>query len=134
MNERILKIEEVTDFQFEGSDMYEYFDGFWITTDRQVIKIGIRNNQCCCEDWGYFISEDEIKKFIGAKLLKITETNINLITEEIRALRNSDCETLFINFETNKGTLQFVAYNAHNGYYGHEAILSSEQLNIKEML
>jgi len=30
--------------------------------------------------------------------------------------------------------LQFVAYNCHNGYYGHDALVQSEQLNYSECL
>lgn len=30
----------------------------------------------------------------------------------------------FINFETGKGVLQFVVYNMHNGYYGHDVSIS----------
>jgi hypothetical protein len=33
---------------------------------------------------------------------------------------------MFINVETTKGLLQFVAYNEHNGYYGHEVKLVSK--------
>lgn len=33
---------------------------------------------------------------------------------------------MFINVETTKGLLQFVAYNEHNGYYGHDVLLVSK--------
>lgn len=33
---------------------------------------------------------------------------------------------MFINVETTKGLLQFVAYNEHNGYYVHEVKLVSK--------
>ena len=33
---------------------------------------------------------------------------------------------MFINVETTNGLLQFVAYNEHNGYYGHEVKLVSK--------
>lgn len=49
--EKILKIEETS---FDGKD------GFVITTDQQEIKLGIDNGQCCCENWGYFMSEDDL--------------------------------------------------------------------------
>jgi hypothetical protein len=135
VHEKILKIEEMADFKFDDADDWNYFDGFWITTNKQIIKIGIRNNQCCCEDWGYFISEDDTSKFIGAKLLSITETNTNLSTKEIKELNHLNCgDVMFVNFETDKGTLQFAAYNAHNGYYGHDAVLSSAQLNARHSI
>jgi hypothetical protein len=30
---------------------------------------------------------------------------------------------MFINFITDVGVFQIVAYNEHNGYYGHESVL-----------
>ena len=41
---------------------------------------------------------------------------------------------MFVNLETNKGTLQFVAYNEHSGYYGHEAKVQCTQLMHSETL
>jgi hypothetical protein len=37
-------------------------------------------------------------------------------------------EAMFVDIETDRGVLQFVAYNAHNGYYGHKARVQSTQL------
>ena len=41
---------------------------------------------------------------------------------------------MFVNITTSKGVLQFVAYNEHNGYYGHSACVISKQLNHEECL
>jgi hypothetical protein len=41
---------------------------------------------------------------------------------------------MFVNVETDRGTLQFVLYNSHNGYYGHKARVVSEQLKREEYL
>jgi hypothetical protein len=35
---------------------------------------------------------------------------------------------MFVNLDTDKGKLQFVAYNRHNGYYGHSAAVECRQL------
>jgi hypothetical protein len=35
---------------------------------------------------------------------------------------------MFVNLTTDRGALQFVAYNIHNGYYGHEATVTCKQL------
>jgi len=117
--EKILKIEETT---FDGKD------GFVITTDAQVIKLGIDNCQCCCENWGYFMSEDDLNDFIGANLITVKVTDTALKTwEEIEDMYEGDA--MFVNLETTNGLLQFVAYNEHNGYYGHEACVVSKQVN-----
>lgn len=119
--EIILKIEETT---------FEDKDGFIITTSEQSIKLGIENGQSCCEDWGYFMSEDDTNDFIGAELIdvKITDTLLKPNDEfDVNGMYERD--VMFVNIETDRGLLQFVAYNEHNGYYGHEACIISKQLN-----
>lgn len=106
------------------------YEGYTITTNEQVIYLGIQEGQQCCEDSGYLMSEDDTSHYIGAELLNIQ------ITDTARnkdSLSNYNFEwggdTLFVDIETSKGVLQFVAYNEHNGYYGHSAIVVSNQLN-----
>ena len=128
--EKILRIEELNGFKVEG-DQYEMdeYDGFVIVTDQQTIKIGISNGQSCCESFGCLITNDNTKEFIGAKLLSIAIVDNQLDTKKIEALEYlGEGGAMFVNLETNNGTLQFVAYNAHNGYYGHDAVLVSKQL------
>ena len=136
MKEKILSINE--DSWKESENNCVNYDGYIITTERQIIKIGIYNGQCCCEDWGYFMSEDNFVDFIGAYLTNITTTDTELNTEdfnkEMEGICMEECSTMFVNFETSNGTLQFVAYNSHNGYYGHDAKIISNQLNGSETL
>lgn len=133
MSEKIIRIEEVT---FKRSkDDWDEFAGYQIITDKQTIKLGISNSQNCCESWGYFMSEDDLKEFEGAELKEITLTDVALKTEIFES-KDIDFEgdLMFVNFSTDKGVLQFTAYNQHNGYYGHNAIVISEQLNHEEVL
>ena len=37
---------------------------------------------------------------------------------------------MFVNINTSNGALQFAAYNEHNGYYGHEAVVISEKSDL----
>lgn len=120
MNEIIIKIEETT-FQ-KGR-----FDGYEITTNKQIIQFGIDNCQRCCESWGYFSSEDNLNEFIGAELLDIQLTDTALNTKKLEGLSSEDI-LMFVTFETNKGFFQLTAYNGHNGYYGHDAVIISQQL------
>lgn len=116
--EKILKIEETI---FDGKD------GFLITTDDQVIKLGIEYGVQCSENWGCFMSEDNLEEFIGANLITIKVTDTALKTwEKIEDIYEGD--VMFVNLETTNGLLQFVAYNEHNGYYGHEACVISKQV------
>lgn len=126
--EKILRIEE-TNFKTEERSWGGY-DGFQIITDLQTIKIGISDGQCCCESFGCIITNDDTKEFIGAELKSIAIVDNALNNKKIEELEYLDSGgAMFVNFETSEGLLQFVAYNAHNGYYGHDAVLISKQLN-----
>lgn len=130
--EKILKIEDTT-FSHE-SNSYGCFDGFEITTDSQVIKLGIENGQSCCETYGYFMSEDNLDDFVGSNIIDISITDVCLNTEKLDKENLYYPDTMFVNINTTKGLLQFVAYNSHNGYYSHEAIVISNSLNYNERL
>lgn len=137
--EKILKIKE-TSFGYELYSAYNSskysncYDGFEIITNKQIIKLGITNSQSCCENWGYFMTCDPIKFFEGAILYDIKLTDTALDTKQLEAKEIIEANLMFVTLETSEGTLQFVAYNEHNGYYGHEAIVISEQLYHTETL
>jgi len=124
-------INKIEEFNWDG------MEGFLIQTTDQIIELWISNFQSCCESWGYFWCNDNPQDFIGASLLGITLTNTALNTktiEEHHADSLDDGGIMFVNFETNRGVLQFVAYNAHNGFYGHEVKVESKQLNHSDCL
>jgi len=125
MTEKILKIEE-KEFGLEGSSYY--YDGFIITTDKQVIKMGIESGQSCCENYGYFMTNDNVEDFIGSSLLSVNVVDKSLNITKLESLELMEAITMFVNFETDIGTLQFTAYNEHNGYYSHGAVIESKQL------
>lgn len=127
--------------EYESStDGWDAEAGFKIITDQQTIILAIDDRASCCESWGYFLTEDDTEKFIGAHLLgiKITDTNRSNRqfttgwTEKIEEGKTEESldagDVMFVDIQTDRGTLQFVAYNAHNGYYGHEARVTSTQL------
>lgn len=126
--EKILKIEETT---FNLKDYYGY-DGYQIVTEKQTIKLGISNSQSCCEQWGYFMSNDDISDFIGSEFIKLETTDVCLNSKELDGLYYPN--TMFVNIYTTKGMLQFVAYNSHNGYYGHDAVIFSDEYKHNESL
>jgi len=127
--ELILNISEDS---FKHND--NYYDGYTIVTTKQTIRLGITNDQSCCENWGYFMSEDDISEFITSELLNIQITDTQLKTHSDFDEKNYEGNVMFVNIITSNGLLQFVAYNEHNGYYGHTAIVISEQLTISETL
>lgn len=83
--------------------------------------------QDCCENWGYLSSEDDFGSFIGSELKNVYVTDSELGTIVSNMKEDLDAgSAMFINVETTNGLLQFVAYNEHNGYYGHEVKLVSK--------
>ena len=115
---------------------YDNYDGFIIKTNLQEIKVGIENGQSCCEQWGYLTSEDsdDLDSFIGGELLSITSTDSTLMSTTLDKLSTEGIDidsAVFITFETTKGTFQITAYNEHNGYYGHDVKVLSNQLNLE---
>lgn len=124
---------------FKDSNDWSDTEGVKITTNRQVIQLSIDTRQSCCEQVGYFLSEDEPSEFVGAVLMGINRVDEALKVTELPVpvndtdwLYNGGC--VFINVETDKGTLQFAAYNAHNGYYGHAVVIKSNQLQVSECI
>jgi len=134
MKETITAIEEVFNIAVTKSTRGE---GFSITTTKQKITLLISNEQACCEKWGYISSEDDYSDFIGAELLSIATVDEDFNPKILDRLEKEYVHTnscLFINIETSKGTLQFVLYNEHNGYYGHDVYVISNQLTTYEEL
>jgi hypothetical protein len=131
--ERITAVEEVRDVSPDG-DRFGGYDGFRVTTDAQVVDMLIANGQICCEEWGYFVTEDEPAKFIGTELRGVEIVAPDLTVKGLPEYGLEDGAARFVNVNTSAGTLQFVAYNAHNGYYGHTAIVRSAQLQHEEVL
>ena len=132
------KIVEIKDY--EAKEGYSNVAGFEVLTTDQSIKLYIDNESSCCEKWGYFWCNDNPQDFIGAELrsVSLTDTALNEAQMKANDLNPNDKwfegGVMFVNLETDKGTLQFVAYNEHNGYYGHEAKVQCTQLTHAEKL
>lgn len=134
MKEKILKIED--SFFKDAQNDWPYFEGFQVITDKQTIKLGISNTQQCCENWGYFFTNDDIREFIGSEIfnIEIVDESLNNIEFKNKAGDLYEGDVMFVNISTNKGILQFTAYNNHNGHYSHEATVISEQLTCRRDL
>lgn len=97
-------------------------DGYRVTTDKHTFSVLIDNGQSCCENWGYFASNDDFEPFIGAELLSVEFIDEALNKKQFDELfkYGFDCGgAQFVDFNTSRGTLQLAVYNDHNGYYGH---------------
>lgn len=107
-------------------------DGFEVETTDQVISLRILGSRSCCEHFGYFLSQDNLRDFEGADLISVRVVDAALETVEVPDVYEGG--VMFVNLETSEGLLQFVAYNSHNGYYGHQALVESKQLTHGEYL
>lgn len=70
------------------------------------------DGQSCCES-RYMACADDLKQFIGAKLL----------SAEVKSAPNQpdqygEHEVCFLDVTTDKGVFQVASHNEHNGYYG----------------
>lgn len=133
--EKIIEIKE-----YEGGSDWRTTAGYEVITDKQRIVMEIDNDSQCCESWGYFFSNDQPEDFVGARLLDVKLTDDALNEAKFKE-HNVDPKSswfegglMFVNLETDRGTLQFVAYNDHNGYYSHEARVTCQQLTHAESL
>ena len=148
MKEKILSIAEINK-QNECSGTW--YEGFEIKTDKQSILILIESGRNCCEDYGYIVSEDDLKYFIGAEVMTISVTDTTHNTKMVKKFEEMaysiygykdgeksmdlECGGIeFVNVGTNKGELQFAVYNCHNGYYGHNIMIRFNDTEIADIL
>jgi len=105
------------------------YDGYLIITTEHKYHLLIDNGQSCCEDWGYFDSNDNFVDFVGAEIndVKVTDVALNAKKISERFAYGFDSGGIqFVDFETSNGILQFAVYNEHNGYYGHPIIFAKD--------
>lgn len=126
--EKILSITEVNDLK-EDTKSWSGMDGYKVVTDKQEIFVLISNDQSCCEDWGYFDTNNDTEDFVGSNLLDLKLVDDCLNVKKMEDLDMDAGDIIFVNFETDKGTFQLAVYNSHNGYYGHDIEIKSNQLN-----
>lgn len=108
---------------------YSAMDGYVVKTDQHTFYVLINNGQSCCENWGYFSSEDDHDQFIGANLLEVnlTDTALNTTKVEESDYYDDAGGIQFVNFVTDNGVFQLAVYNAHNGYYGHSILVAKDE-------
>ena len=113
---------------------YSKYDGYEVETNLHSYKILIDNGQCCCEDWGYFASNDEsFDRFIGKQLAGVYLTDTALNTKQVDELYLDQGEVQFVDFVFADGDkLQLAVYNSHNGYYGHPIFVLKDDAILKQ--
>lgn len=130
---KILSINEFEGIQIDGASDWERFAGWRVVTQDETIFVAISDGLSCCEEWGYFSTDDNPQRFIGADLLSIERVD-GIVPETVLKYGLDMGGAMFVNFITSEGKFQLVVYNAHNGNYGHSAVLISRSLIVDEVL
>ena len=131
---KIIEIEEVHGIKLSEKDWQSY-EGYRVQTDKTKVLVLVSSGQDCCESFGTLSSFEDPKEFIGAEVISVdrVDTEYKKYAELEYGVDQGD--TIFINFETTKGTFQLAVYNQHNGYYGHDAkVLIGDTVTIDEGL
>lgn len=122
---KIEKIAEVHEKSETGGAGGPY-SGYEILLDNGVtVSILIEDRQQCCEQYGYLTSDDNLPSYVGAMVLRVVITDRTLKMYPLLKMAeeaHGSVETIFCTVYTDRGNLQFVAYNGHNGYYGHTVL------------
>jgi hypothetical protein len=139
INEKIEKIEEITEEWQDPEVSWNKttFEGYSITTSEQVIKILIDSSRSCCENYGYLCSEQDPTEFIGATLWEIRisdSTTKQYVIDTLESENVPIASAQFVDLHTDRGVLQFVVYNEHNGYYAHDIRVVSKQVKYEGRL
>lgn len=133
----IKKIEEFHNKEIEIENKKFDASGIRIILeDNSILYFCIDNYQQCCESSGYITTLDskDFDNLIGATLYNIEYigTDLKKYEVEFNTLKQLDSvlsECMFINIYTSEGKFQFVAYNSHNGYYGHDVLYCTGREN-----
>lgn len=82
-------------------------------TDNSVLTL-FDGGRSCCES-RYIVSDADLQYFVGAKLINVKLAELPLLSKE----EDYDVhEAQSLQLETDKGVVDFVTHNEHNGYYG----------------
>lgn len=103
--------------------------GYKVKTSKHELLVLIDNEQSCCENWGYFSSDDNLQDYVGATLqaVELVDTALNVKDLEERFTYGFyEGGVQFVTFKTDRGDFQLAVYNAHNGYYGHGIIIAED--------
>jgi hypothetical protein len=109
-----------------GKYSNEYL-GYAIRTNKQTIKLLISQEQDCCDIFGVDLKKPEGVEsegdLIGARVLKVGWGRDQSDDESDKYF---DRPCARVEIMTDKGQLQIVAWNDHNGYYPHGVLASWE--------
>lgn len=122
----------------DGPEIEDEFQGYAIKTNKQTIRLVISRWTSCCEEFGVYLNSQKdntqvakAKDLVGAKVLKVrwgrdkpdghkepAEEDIDWDDYPFEEPTSYACVDVFID----KGKVQLVAWNRHDGPYPHTVI------------
>ena len=100
--------------------------GVKIVTNKQTIEVLVDVYQSCCEIYDVIIITPDNQDVIGYEVKSVKWGKCILVdylpvikSHEIE-FNEKDTQQAIVNIETDKGLIQIVTYNIHNGYYPHK--------------
>ena len=104
------------------------FCGFYVQTNKQVIKALIDDYNLSHEKFGVLMfTSNKIHNFNGLLLKSISygkEIDYSLVPYKMTDISLTTCPHIIINLETDKGFIQVVLYNEHDGSYPHHTYIT----------
>lgn len=107
---------------------HEEWVGIELQTSHQTIKVFINSTQYCCENYDILmvtpdkqLNPKELKGYTIQKVgwgKQTIHPDYKWIVEN-NSLFGEDVYYAIVNVETNKGLIQIIAFNNHNGFYPH---------------
>lgn len=126
MGERVRAID-----RYDGVNQWGREAGYRVVTTEQVVTLAIDSETWYCEDWGYVLHGDPAQH-VGAELRGVAISDTNRTGREFTHPQRGpgpwEPHVLLVDVETDRGTLQFAAFNSHDGDYAHRAHIRSRQL------
>jgi len=126
MSQSAITIEDILNIDIPGGRLgYEI-----IMSDKSKnITMIISNSKHCCETYGVH-TPSGISKFIGATYSHIIINGISECEDKI----DEHARQIKIEIHTDRGIMEIILYNQHNGYYSHDVYIKTENINCYENL
>lgn len=109
----------IQNIQYDNNDTQWMGYTFIMSDPEKNIQLKISSEKNCCEKFGVF-TDANMLDFIGAEYEEIS-------VGDIIKMEGEDCNNslqITIKITTNKGAINILFYNIHNGFYKHDIKIS----------
>lgn len=102
--------------------------------DKNNVLVGFDYSQCCCEDFGYFYSNDKLTEVEYSEVELDPYFFDETFVEYPDTSSHDESKVMFklIKRKNDKNPIYLTLYNIHNGYYSHGFEMSKDKTIIHE--